>query len=83
MQVDFTSNKESKEQYSKEVNDDIETSEDSEEVEIGIKKFIEFVRTGKLEIRVYPHHPIHAKVLYNEKKSRKIRRLWKSNNWIK
>ena len=29
MQVDFTSNKEAKEQYSKEVNDDIETSEDS------------------------------------------------------
>ncbi len=71
MQVDFTSNKESKEQYSKEVNDDIETSEDSEEVEIGIKKFIEFVRTGKLEIRVYPHHPIHAKVYIMRKDQEK------------
>lgn len=71
MQVDFTSNKEAKEQYSKEVNDDIETSEDSKEVEIGIKKFIEFVRTGKLEIRVYPHHPIHAKVYIMRKDQEK------------
>ena len=71
MQVDFTSNKEAKEQYSKEVNDDIETSEDSKEVEIGIKKFIEFVRIGKLEIRVYPHHPIHAKVYIMRKDQEK------------
>lgn len=71
MQVDFTSNKEAKEQYSKEVNDDIETSEDSKEVEIGIKKFIEFIRTGKLEIRVYPHHPIHAKVYIMRKDQEK------------
>ena len=71
MQVDFTSNKEAKEQYSKEVNEDIETSEDSKEVEIGIKKFIEFVRTGKLEIRVYPHHPIHAKVYIMRKDQEK------------
>lgn len=62
MQIDFTSNKEAKEQYSKEVNNDIETSKDTKEVEVGIKKFIEFIKTGKLEIRVYPHHPIHAKV---------------------
>ena len=71
MQVDFTSNKEAKEQYSKEVNEDIETSEDSKEVEIGIKKFIEFVRIGKLEIRVYPHHPIHAKVYIMRKDQEK------------
>ncbi|WLD29488.1 PLD-like domain protein [Clostridioides difficile] len=62
IQMDFTSNKEAKEQYSKEVNEEIETSEDTKDVEVGIKKFIEFIKTGKLEIRVYPHHPIHAKV---------------------
>ncbi|MEG1310889.1 MAG: helicase-related protein [Romboutsia sp.] len=62
MQIDFTSNKEAKEQYSKEVNNDIETSEDTKDVEVGIKKFIEFIKIGKLEIRVYPYHPIHAKV---------------------
>lgn len=71
MQIDFTSNKEAKEQYSKEVNKEIESSEDSKEVEIGIKKFIEFVKTGKLEIRVYPHHPIHAKVYIMRKDQEK------------
>ena len=70
-QIDFTSNKEAKEQYSKEVNDDLETSKDSKDVEIGIKKFIEFIRTGKLEIRVYPHHPIHAKVYIMRKDQEK------------
>lgn len=71
MQMDFISNKEAKDQYSKEVNVDIETSEDTKDVEIGIKKFIEFVKTGKLEIRVYPHHPIHAKVYIMRKDQEK------------
>lgn len=71
MQMEFTSNKEAKEQYSKEVSDEIESSEDSKDVEIGIKKFIEFVKTGKLEIRVYPHHPIHAKVYIMRKDQEK------------
>lgn len=71
MQIDFTSNKEAKEQYSKEVNEDIETSEDTKDVEIGIKKFIEFIKIGKLEIRVYPHHSIHAKVYIMRKDQEK------------
>lgn len=61
-QIKFVSNMEAKKQYSNEVSEDIELSEDSKDVEIGIKKFIEFIRSGKLEIRVYPHNPIHAKV---------------------
>lgn len=61
-QIDFMSNAETKKYYSEEVNEEIEKSEDSKDVEIGIKKFIEFIHSGKLEIRVYPHHPIHAKV---------------------
>lgn len=61
-QIDFMSNAETKKYYSEEVNEEIEKSEDSKEVEVGIKKFIEFINSGKLEIRVYPHHPIHAKV---------------------
>lgn len=71
IQMEFKSNKEAKEQYSKEVSDEIESSEDSKDVEIGIKKFIEFVKTGKLEIRVYPHHPIHAKVYIMRKDQEK------------
>lgn len=61
-QIDFMSNAETKKYYSEEVNEEIEKSEDSKDVEVGIKKFIEFINSGKLEIRVYPHHPIHAKI---------------------
>ena len=61
-QIDFMSNADTKKYYSEEVNEEIEKSEDSKDVEMGIKKFIEFINSGKLEIRVYPHHPIHAKV---------------------
>lgn len=71
MQVNFISNKEAKEQYSSEVNKDIETSHDTKEVELGIKKFIDFIKKGKLEIRVYPHHPIHAKVYIMRKDQEK------------
>ena len=52
MQRGFVSNMEVKKEYSNEVNDDIESSEDSKNAERGIKKFIEFVKSGKLDIRV-------------------------------
>ncbi|MGL5717706.1 MAG: phospholipase D-like domain-containing protein [Paraclostridium sp.] len=71
MQIDFTSNKEAKEKYSNEVSEEIASSEDTKDVEIGIKKFIEFIQTGRLEIRVYPHHPIHAKVYIMRKDQEK------------
>ena len=41
---------------------DVEEAEEKAEVEKGIHRFIELVKSGKLEIRVYPKHPIHAKV---------------------
>lgn len=69
--MEFISNKEAKKQYSEEVSGDIELSEDNEDVEIGIKKFIEFIKIGKLEIRVYPYHPIHAKVYIMRKNQEK------------
>ena len=37
-------------------------SENTYETEIGVKKFIEFLQLGKLEIKVYPSFKIHAKV---------------------
>lgn len=38
------------------------TYEDSPEKEKAIRKFIEWIRNGKLEIKYYPHSPLHAKV---------------------
>ena len=42
--------------------EELENSEDLKEIEEGALKFIEFVKNGKLEIRVYPKANIHAKV---------------------
>lgn len=51
-----------KKKYIENLKNEFETSEDNEEVDNGVKKFIELIRNGKLEIRVYTKQPIHAKV---------------------
>lgn len=56
------STKEIKDELINEISKEFEESEDSEEVERGAIKFVEFIRSGKLEIRAYPHERIHAKV---------------------
>ena len=56
------STKEVKENFSENIISEMETSEDSCTVEEGIKKFIEWIKSGKLEIRVYPKAKIHAKL---------------------
>lgn len=40
----------------------MEDSEDNRKVEDGVVKFIEWIRSGKLEIRAYPLQNIHAKL---------------------
>lgn len=42
--------------------DELEHSEDSVNVEEGVTKFIEWIKSGKIEIRSYPDERIHAKV---------------------
>lgn len=64
----FVSSKEAKDDFEDQVKEEVENAEDSKEVENGITKFIEFLTTGKLEIRVYPEHPIHAKLYIIRKK---------------
>ena len=56
------SDKEIKDKYSDNLISEIETSEDKKEVELGIHKFIEWIVSGKLDLRVYPTQKIHAKV---------------------
>ena len=41
---------------------ELEHSDDTAEVEQGIEKFLNWVRSGKLQIRVYPSEKIHAKI---------------------
>jgi len=56
------SHKEAKEEFSQQVVQEMEHSKDSFDIEEGIRKFIEWLRSGKLQIRVYPSEKIHAKL---------------------
>ena len=65
------SHKEIKDQHGKDVENEMEESEDKKEVELGVQKFIEFVKNGKLEFRAYPTQDIHAKVYIIRKDAKK------------
>ena len=41
---------------------ELELAADSADIETGVLKFVEWVRTGKLEIKAYPSEKLHAKV---------------------
>jgi superfamily II DNA/RNA helicase len=51
-----------KEQVPKDVLAELEKSADSTEIETGVHKFVEWIRSGKLEIRAHPSANLHAKV---------------------
>ena len=56
------SHSEAKDQFSKEVTNEMENSQDSKEVEEGVHIFLKWLKTGKLEIKAYPSANIHAKL---------------------
>jgi superfamily II DNA or RNA helicase len=56
------SHKEAKDAFVVEVAKELEESQDSQTVERGVVKFIEWIKSKKLEIKVYPSQNIHAKV---------------------
>ncbi len=51
-----------KEQVPKDVLSELERSPDTTEIETGVHKFVEWIRSGKLEIRAHPSANLHAKV---------------------
>ena len=57
-----SSTKETKEQFTSQIVQEMEASKDSFDIEEGIHKFIEWLKSGKLEIKVYPADTIHAKL---------------------
>jgi len=59
------SHKETKDDFSKGVVKELEDSDYSIEVEEGVSKFVEWIKSKKLEIRVYPAEKIHFKTLYH------------------
>jgi len=56
------SHSETKKQFSEEVTNEMENSPDNKEVEEGVNIFLEWLKTGKLEIKAYPSANIHAKL---------------------
>ncbi|TXT62338.1 MAG: Helicase [Promethearchaeota archaeon] len=58
----LVSHKEVKDEVSSQVTQEMDTSEDAYEIEKGIRVFIDWLKSGKLEIRVYPTDNIHAKL---------------------
>ncbi|MBU4286702.1 MAG: helicase, partial [Proteobacteria bacterium] len=60
-QINF-SHAETKQEVENLVQKEMEDSEDNRKVEEGVNKFIEWVGSGKLEIRAYPSQNIHAKL---------------------
>jgi hypothetical protein len=63
-----------------EVSKEMEESPDTRQVEQGVFKFIEWLRNGKLEIKVYPSQNIHAKVYivtFHKFAKEKFEELWK------
>lgn len=56
------SHKEVKGEFKDNIQDEMENSEDSFKAEEGIKTFINYLQSGKLQMRIYPESPIHAKV---------------------
>jgi len=56
------SHAEAKEEVENLVQKEMEGSEDNKNVEEGVYKFIEWIRNGKLLIKAYPSHNIHAKL---------------------
>ena len=54
--------KQAKEAFSDSVENEFENTNPASEVEQGVRTFIEWLKSGKLELRMYMEAPIHAKV---------------------
>ncbi len=62
LELNFNSSKETKDIFDQHVVDELAHAPDAYETELGVRKFIEFLQSGKLEIRAHPSQQIHAKV---------------------
>src|SRR6266852_3507510 len=51
-----------KQKVSQDVLDELEKAPDAQAIETGVHKFVEWLRSGKLEIKAHPSENLHAKV---------------------
>lgn len=64
--------KESKEAFSEEVEQEFNQTQATAEMETGVRVFIDWLKSGKLEMRMYVDAPIHAKVYIMRKDMEKV-----------
>jgi superfamily II DNA/RNA helicase/HKD family nuclease len=60
--INFESHRRTKDIFSEDLVVEMEHSEDTYDTEVGVRKFIEFLESDKLQIKAYPSTKIHAKV---------------------
>lgn len=72
MKYTKVSMQEGKEILGHEVEQEFESGSTTEEVEKGVRVFIDWLKSGKLEMRMYTEAPIHAKVYIMRKDPEKV-----------
>ncbi|MDQ7779564.1 MAG: helicase-related protein [Planctomycetota bacterium] len=58
----FESHAKVKDRIAGDIQGELENSRDSAETEAGARKYVEWLRSGKLQVRAYPTEDLHAKV---------------------
>lgn len=61
-EFDFSTHHEIYDNVEQEIQVEVEKSEDKRQVEEGILKFVEYLQSGKIDLKVHPSRNIHAKV---------------------
>lgn len=61
-QMDFESHQGYRDIYAQTLTRELEVTEDTPEIEVAARKFIEFIQSGKMELRGHPSRNLHAKV---------------------
>jgi len=62
MLLDLRSHAETKENIPNKILSELENAGDSTEIETGVRQFVGWVKSGKLEVRVFPSAKLHAKL---------------------
>lgn len=71
LEIIHQSHKETKDGFGQTVEEEFNESDDTLDVEQGVRAFIEWLRSGKIEMRIYPEAPLHAKVYIMRKNPEK------------
>ena len=69
---DSPTTKQAKEAFGESVETEFEEAEPTSEIEQGVRTFVDWLKNGKLELRMYMEAPIHAKVYIMRKDMERV-----------